>query len=311
LDRASRLFSGETPEDTVEFDVRWGDLSGVNRGEAAFDSGGCWALRRDSGALVFDIFSPLFGAAPIHSLRLEGDRRRGEVVLERSHFRDAESVDPLGFPLAELLINQRLARAGGVEFHGCGIRTGEGRGLLFVGHSGDGKTTTARLWDGRPGITILSDDRIIVRSEEGEEAHASPGPAGPPSPASGEGSRARAPLHLGERGGASSAGVRPFRMYGTPWHGEGQFAANADAPLSAIFILERGERTCAVPVAGAEAVSLLFARAFPPFYDAAAVDAVLETIDRIVERVPVYRFAFVPDETAVNGALEIAAGIAP
>ena len=103
---------------------------------------------------------------------------------------------------------------------------------------------------------------------------------------------------------APSAGVKPFRLYGTPWHGEGQFAANADAPLSAVFVLERGERSSAVPVWGADAVSLLFARAFPPFYDGEAVDSVLETIASIVEGVPIYRLAFVPDRTAIATALE-------
>jgi hypothetical protein len=49
--------------------------------------------------------------------------------------------------------------------HACGIVDDQGQGRVFVGHSGAGKTTLSTRWRG-PG-TILSDDRIIVRLEEG------------------------------------------------------------------------------------------------------------------------------------------------
>ena len=39
------------------------------------------------------------------------------------------------------------------------------RRYLFVGQSGAGKTTMARLWLAEPGAVILSDDRIVLRSE--------------------------------------------------------------------------------------------------------------------------------------------------
>ena len=53
----------------------------------------------------------------------------------------------------------------GVELHACGVIDG-GRGLLFIGNSGDGKTTTARLWQNET-AEIVSDDRVIVRAENG------------------------------------------------------------------------------------------------------------------------------------------------
>ena len=70
---------------------------------------------------------------------------------------------PLEYPLDELLLQGLLARGRGAEIHACGIADGSGRGLLFVGQSGAGKTTMARLWEGERGITVLSDDRIILR----------------------------------------------------------------------------------------------------------------------------------------------------
>jgi len=54
----------------------------------------------------------------------------------------------------------------GAIIHACGIEIG-GEGLLFVGTSGAGKSTMASLWKETENITILSDDRIIVRKKSG------------------------------------------------------------------------------------------------------------------------------------------------
>ncbi len=50
----------------------------------------------------------------------------------------------------------------------CGITDENGYGHLFLGHSGAGKSTTAKLWKGRAGVHILSDDRIILRVRDGQ-----------------------------------------------------------------------------------------------------------------------------------------------
>ena len=94
-------------------------------------------------------------------------------------------VDPLEYPLDELLVISLLGQGRGVEIHGCGVADGS-NGYLFVGQSGAGKTTIARLWQAEPGAVILSDDRVVLRSEadgiwmygtpwHGEEPLASPG----------------------------------------------------------------------------------------------------------------------------------------
>jgi hypothetical protein len=64
-----------------------------------------------------------------------------------------------------LIINW-LARGRGAEIHACGLVDSLGKGHLFVGQSGAGKSTMARLWENEPGITVLSDDRIILRKKE-------------------------------------------------------------------------------------------------------------------------------------------------
>ena len=50
-------------------------------------------------------------------------------------------------------------------FHGCGVDD-NGEGFLFLGASGQGKSTMAWLWK-KQGIT-LSDERVIVREVDGQ-----------------------------------------------------------------------------------------------------------------------------------------------
>src|SRR5215469_6722666 len=55
-----------------------------------------------------------------------------------------------------------IVRAGWGEVHACGVEDSDGRAYHFVGQSGAGKPTTARLWHKARGIHVLSDDRIIL-----------------------------------------------------------------------------------------------------------------------------------------------------
>ena len=70
----------------------------------------------------------------------------GEVRLHRPYFEGREPVEPLEFPLGELLfINHLHAHRTGVEIHGCGVIDRSGAGYLFAGQSGAGKTTKIYL----------------------------------------------------------------------------------------------------------------------------------------------------------------------
>ena len=129
------------------------------RGALLFDSGSVWKLFEDGDGYRIDCHSPLFGDAPYKSARVPRDLRSIEISIR------VAGLDPLEFPLDELLINALLAQRRGVELHACGV-IDAGRGLLFIGNSGDGKTTTARLWQNEP-VEIVSDDRVVVRAENG------------------------------------------------------------------------------------------------------------------------------------------------
>jgi len=100
--------------------------------------------------------------------------------------------------------------------------------------------------------------------------------------------------------------VRPragrLLAYGTPWHGSGRFASPEGGPLRAVFFLKKAARSEAVPVSEG-AAARLFARTFPPPWDAAGVASVLAACGRVACSVPVFELRFRNDRSAPAAAL--------
>ena len=135
----------------------------------AFSSEALWLLFREEDDFIFQFTSPLTGPSPYKSLRMDQNFRVGELVLNTNALERYQPVCPLEYPADELLITNYLAHHGlGIEVHGCGLIDFEHGGQLFLGHSGAGKSTMARLWELLRDPEILSDDRLILRLHDGE-----------------------------------------------------------------------------------------------------------------------------------------------
>ncbi|MFP5247789.1 MAG: hypothetical protein ACLGH0_13940, partial [Thermoanaerobaculia bacterium] len=119
-------------------------------------------MLRDSSGYRIECHSDAFGAEPYKVALFDESFTRGTILLREN----ALELHPLDYPLDEVIVANLLGRGRGVELHSCGIVDRDGRGHLFVGVSGAGKTTTARLW-GDTAAAIVSDDRVIVREDEG------------------------------------------------------------------------------------------------------------------------------------------------
>jgi hypothetical protein len=89
-------------------------------------------------------------------------------------------------------------------------------------------------------------------------------------------------------------------VYGTPWHGEEQFGCPESAPLARIFFLTHAPENRTTPMTEAGAAALLFARAFPPFYDKPGLDFTLSFLGDVMSRVPAAELAFVPDSAIIE-----------
>ncbi len=132
----------------------------------SFVSGGLWSAFTGPFGTTFYFTSPTLGASPYKAAWFDPKFQRGHIVLKRAVYDSDSPVFPLEYPIDELVMMHRLALGEGVELHALGLADEDGSGYLFLGHSGAGKSTTARLWMEQSGAKLLSDDRIIIRKQD-------------------------------------------------------------------------------------------------------------------------------------------------
>ena len=124
-----------------------------------------WDLRRlDSGAEEVCYYSArgTGGRIPWATLTVEPSFRAAAIVQRPMWGGDATLR--VGFPFDEYLMCRLLAREGGFVLHAAAVEQ-DGMGLVFVGHSGAGKSTMSEIAES-VGARILSDDRAIVTMED-------------------------------------------------------------------------------------------------------------------------------------------------
>lgn len=122
---------------------------------------GDWALHVEATGgdeMRYLALEPDGTRAPRLAIRLAPDMSEANVWLRPRSPGDRDL--PIDFPLDEYLATRLLGRAGQVALHACTLAEGE-EGLVFVGHSGAGKSTIAELGES-VGAEVLSDDRTIL-----------------------------------------------------------------------------------------------------------------------------------------------------
>jgi hypothetical protein len=241
------------------------------RGRTVFDTGTVWRLEETSEGQLLTLRSPLYGNEPYLAVEFDADYAigRGETVEGGPHLL-AGTMHPFVYPFDEVVYLARLSRGRGVLVHGCGL-IWEGRGILLLGTSGAGKSTSARLWAQRPGVTILSDDRIVVRAD---------------------------------------ADADGYRIYGTPWHGDAGYESPVSAPLDAVFVLEQAPRNRVIDLSSAAAVSQMMVRAFPAMWDQRGLEFAVTFLSQMTTRLPVRRLQFLPDTSMIECVVAAMAGVA-
>lgn len=168
LDPLLDIFRCETDCPDIDIRVEWQKSLVEASGRKLFDSGSLWRLYENDDEFQFDFATPAFGGRAYKRLFVDRAFRRATLHMNEECFLDSAILpNPLEYPLDELLVTHRLTQESAIELHSCGIV--EGRVCnLFIGHSGAGKSTTARLWNSHGGVDILSDDRIILRQQSGQ-----------------------------------------------------------------------------------------------------------------------------------------------
>ncbi|MBR3065943.1 MAG: (E)-4-hydroxy-3-methylbut-2-enyl-diphosphate synthase [Bacteroidales bacterium] len=149
-------------------------------------------------------------------------------------------------------------------FHAAVIGHG-GRGYLFLGRSGTGKSTHARLWLKHiPGSELVNDDNPVVRVD--------------------------------------ADGI--IRVYGSPWSGKTPCYKNMSLPVGGFLQLAQAPYNKIRRLRGIEAYAVLVPSISGKRWDRAIADGLHWTENALVSRVPVWYLDCLPDEAAARLSAE-------
>lgn len=169
-------------QDRNHLDIRVSsvDRVGEARGSLVYDSKLHWRALRVGESTIFEFFHPptalLYCQARVHENFSQAEVFFSETAWSRLAPQDSEPRDwEIPYPLDQLLLVPALALRGAVLLHACGAVISN-RGLVFAGHSGDGKTTLAGLLSSEA-APLLSDERTAIRkTNQGFVAYGTPWP---------------------------------------------------------------------------------------------------------------------------------------
>lgn len=255
-----QAFACEFCEPDIAIDVEWADYLDRRLGARKFDSGAVWTAFDQGAGLTFDCEVSFLGSNPYKRMHVSDDFTTARVLLNRALLPYDKAACALDYPTDELLITNYLA------CHGLGVEV-HGCGIIDQESGG-------HLFIGHSGAGKSTTTRLW-------ETFASPEIL----------SDDRIILRLQDD---------ELWMYGTPWHGEAEFASPRKAKLDRILILQQGRRNQIRALSKSHAAGEVFARCFPPFHSPRGIAGTLEFIKRAVDVVPCYEFQFVPDRSAVN-----------
>ena len=159
-----------------------------------------------------------------------------------------------------LLFAFSSARKGALEMH-ASVVMNSGKGYLFLGKSGTGKSTHSSLWIKHiPGTELLNDDNPILKLEADGTA----------------------------------------RVYGSPWSGKTPCYKAMDVPVGAIVRIRQAPENHIQRLSPLQAYASLMASAsgFRPFRELA--EGWHQTLESLVGKVPCYTLDCLPDQAAAE-----------
>jgi hypothetical protein len=169
--------SSVDPADRIDVALRMGEIPSEERYAKIFETPDSWTLLRDgdryqwldvlasSGNVPDSVvcFSRPLTSVTVHCGKMCLTEASGTKML----------LNPITYPLDQILLMYALAERGGACLHAAAVDVA-GRGYLFPGKSGAGKTTISRCFASR-GRSLLSDDRVVVRKTgEAFRCHGTP-----------------------------------------------------------------------------------------------------------------------------------------
>lgn len=162
----------------------------------------------------------------------------------------------------QVILLTYLSKRDSLFVHSMGVKDRGGRGLIFIGKSGQGKSTLARIWHNFSKAKVLNDDRIIIRNNGGCFL-----------------------MH-------SSPWHGDFSDY---------LVSKVDrAKIKSIFFLSHGKANSAKSISAKRAFNLLFPCLFPTFWDKAGLIKSINLSQGIIKNSSCFRLAFKNDKQIIS-----------
>lgn len=206
-----------------------------------------------------------------HTIGFSMTRREPDCLLFVSssyreaqlHIRTQDTSGQIAFALNSslmLLYALNTAGKGTLLVHAACVEY-EGKGYLFLGRSGTGKSTHARLWlEQVQGSVLLNDDSPVLRVEDDGSVF----------------------------------------VYGSPWSGKTACYRNCRAELGAVVRLSQAPLNRIRALVPIEAYASLFPSCSRMPWERKMADGVHGTIERIVGRCSSYHLECLPDKAAAR-----------
>ena len=165
-----------------------------------------------------------------------------------------------------LMVLYAMATAGlGTALFHSAVVSYKGRGYMFLGKSGTGKSTHARLWlEYVAGTELMNDDNPVVRFYD--DVDGKPGAV----------------------------------VYGSPWSGKTPCYRNVQAPVGGIVLLSQAPYNKIVRLRGVEAYAALVTSISGKRWDRSLADGLHATENSLAKNVPVWHLECLPDEAAAR-----------
>ena len=211
------------------------------------------------------------GEKAVFDFRLRGELT-GMLICSKD-YKEASLLIPNGtsFNLLKFAVNNSLmvlyaiasASCYTLLFHSAVVNY-HGKGYMFLGKSGTGKSTHARLWlKYNEGSELLNDDNPVVRFfKDGENSYA--------------------------------------RVYGSPWSGKTPCYKNEDYPLGGFVLLAQAPFNEIKRLRGVMAYAAIVPHISGKRWESVIADGLHKTENLLAMNVPIWHLDCLPDEGAAK-----------
>ena len=149
--------SFETDEEAIDIRLTISSNNAEDLGGILYDPGDIWKMYRKGE--YFNAVISYDSDEPIGIVSTAGDWKNISVSLNSCYNKQSGLLNTAGL---ELVVRAAIQFNKGAVFHSSGLDD-NGKGVLFVGHSGEGKSTQSRLWQNFEGAMVFNEDRNAVR----------------------------------------------------------------------------------------------------------------------------------------------------